>query len=139
MMDCNSVLLEGNLVRDPKVYTMNNGSKVAGFSLAISKEWVSRSGEAKKKTSFPNCKAWGKEAEYIEQFKKGDRVAVIGEIETGSYEKNGQKVYTTDVLVERIISYTLPNPSTTASGVDDYPELRAPEDGGEGRDVEVPF
>lgn len=138
-MDCNSVLLVGNLVRDPKVYTMNSGHKVAGFSLAVSKEWTSRNGEAKKKTSFPNCKAWGKDAEYIEQFRKGDRVAVLGEIETGSYEKNGQKVYTTEVLVEKIVTYTLPaNENTTGSG-GDYTEPAFSEEGGTGRDVEVPF
>ena len=138
-MDCNSVLLVGNLVRDPKVYTMNSGHKVAGFSLAVSKEWTSRNGEAKKKTSFPNCKAWGKDAEYIEQFRKGDRVAVLGEIETGSYEKNGQKVYTTEVLVEKIVTYTLPaNENTTGSG-GDYAEPAFSEEDGTGRDVEVPF
>ena len=140
MMDCNSVLLVGNLVRDPKVYTMNSGHKVAGFSLAVSKEWITRNGEAKKKTSFPNCKAWGKDAEYIEQFRKGDRVAVLGEIETGSYEKNGQKVYTTEVLVEKIVTYTLPaNENTTGSGGDYDAEPAFSEEGGTGRDVEVPF
>ena len=140
MMDCNSVLLVGNLVRDPKVYTMNSGHKVAGFSLAVSKEWTARNGEAKKKTSFPNCKAWGKDAEYIEQFRKGDRVAVLGEIETGSYEKNGQKVYTTEVLVEKIVTYTLPaNENTTGSGGYYDAEPACSEEGGTGRDVEVPF
>lgn len=140
MTDCNSVLLVGNLVRDPKVYTMNSGHKVAGFSLAVSKEWTSRNGEAKKKTSFPNCKAWGKDAEYIEQFRKGDRVAVLGEIETGSYEKNGQKVYTTEVLVEKIVTYTLPANENTAGSVGDYDaEPAFSEEGGTGRDVEVPF
>lgn len=144
MMDCNSVLLVGNLVRDPKVYTMNSGHKVAGFSLAVSKEWTSRNGEAKKKTSFPNCKAWGKDAEYIEQFRKGDRVAVLGEIETGSYEKNGQKVYTTDVLVERIMTYTLPKSEVGAShsNIESYAELSCPKEGERGeeeRDVEIPF
>ena len=77
------------------------GTRLQAFLWQVSKEWTSRNGEAKKKTSFPNCKAWGKDAEYIEQFRKGDRVAVLGEIETGSYEKNGQKVYTTEVLVEK--------------------------------------
>ena len=140
MMDCNSVLLVGNLVRDPKVYTMNSGHKVAGFSLAVSKEWTTRNGEAKKKTSFPNCKAWGKDAEYIEQFRKGDRIAVLGEIETGSYEKNGQKVYTTEVLVEKIVTYTLPaNENTAGSGGDYDAEPAFLGEGGTGRDVEVPF
>ena len=139
MMDCNSVLLVGNLVRDPKVYTMNSGHKVAGFSLAVSKEWTSRNGEAKKKTSFPNCKAWGKDAEYIEQFRKGDRVAVLGEIETGSYEKNGQKVYTTEVLVEKIVTYTLPANENTPGSGGDYAEPAFSEEDGTGRDVEVPF
>ena len=144
MTDYNGVLLVGNLVRDPKVYTMNSGHKVAGFSLAITKEWVTRNGEVKKKTNFPNCKAWGKEAEYIEQFRKGDRVAVLGEIETGSYEKAGQKVYTTEVLVERIMTYTLPKSEVGAShsNIESYAELSCPKDeeGGEGeRDVEIPF
>jgi single-stranded DNA-binding protein len=48
------------------------GHKVAGFSLAVSKEWTTRNGECEKKTSFLTCKAWGKDAEYIEQFRKGE-------------------------------------------------------------------
>jgi len=136
-MDCNNVLLVGNLVRDPKIFTMSSGSKVASFSLAITKKWTAKNGEAKEKTNYPNCKVWGKDAEFVEQFAKGDKLAVLGEIETGSYEKNGQKVYTTDVIVNKVIPFSIPK-ANTVSSVESYAELSCPDDSG-GMDVEVPF
>lgn len=90
----NKVLLIGRMTKDAQLgYTSNTQKAVAKFTLA-----VDRINEG---TDFINCTAFGKQAENIEKFvKKGNRLAVLGRIQTGSYEKEGQKIYTTDVIVE---------------------------------------
>lgn len=90
----NKVLLIGRMTKDAQLgYTSNTQKAVAKFTLA-----VDRINEG---TDFINCTAFGKQAENIEKFvKKGNRLAVAGRIQTGSYEKDGQKIYTTDVIVD---------------------------------------
>lgn len=90
----NKVFLIGRMTKDAQLgYTSNTQKAVAKFTLA-----VDRINEG---TDFINCTAFGKQAENIEKFvKKGNRLAVLGRIQTGSYEKEGQKIYTTDVIVE---------------------------------------
>lgn len=93
----NSVNLIGRLVRDVDVRTAKNEDQTAIgiFTLA-----VDRNG---KEADFISCRAFGKTAEFLEKYtKKGDRIGVTGRIQTGSYEnRKGEKVYTTDVIVER--------------------------------------
>lgn len=90
----NSVVLMGRLTRDVELNYSKNGKAFTKFKIA-----VNRIGEG---ADFINCVAWEKTAETIaEYFKKGQRILVQGSIRTGSYERNGQTVYTTDVLVSR--------------------------------------
>lgn len=93
----NQVQLVGRCTRDPEV-RYNGELAVAKFSIAIDDGW----GE-KKKTNYPSVVAFGKTAEFIEKnVSKGKLVAVVGKIQTGSYEKSdGTKVYTSDVVAER--------------------------------------
>ena len=90
----NNVILMGRLTRDIELNYSKNGKAFIRFAIA-----VNRIGEG---TDFINCVAWEKTAETIaEYFKKGQRILVQGSIRTGSYEKNGQTIYTTDILVSR--------------------------------------
>ena len=90
----NSVILMGRLTRDVELNYSKNGKAFTRFAIA-----VNRIGEG---ADFINCVAWEKTAETIaEYFKKGQRILVQGSIRTGSYEKNGQTIYTTDILVSR--------------------------------------
>ena len=90
----NNVILMGRLTKDPELSRSSGGKAFTRFSIAIN-----RIGEG---TDFINCVAWEKTAKTIsEYFKKGQRILVQGSIRTGSYEKNGQTIYTTDVLVNR--------------------------------------
>ena len=144
MMDCNNVIICGTLVRDPKSYPMKGGSSVASFSLATTREWASRDGTVKKKTAYPNCKAWGTESDTIMQYKKGDRIALIGMIETGSYERNGQKVYTTEVRAEKIWPFAIPSGMLAVENygdIYDHAALAANDDsfGDDAPDADVPF
>lgn len=95
----NSVQLVGRLTRDPEMRYTDGGSAIAKFSLAVDRRHKSENGPT---ADFPNCVAFGRTAEFIEKyFRKGMRMGCQGRIQTGSYTNNdGQKVYTTDVVVE---------------------------------------
>lgn len=99
----NKVILMGRLTRDPDVrYSQGeNALAVARFSLAVDRRFK-RPGEPD--ADFINCVAFGKTAEFTEKYiKQGTKVAAVGRIQTGSYtNKEGQKVYTTDVVVEEL-------------------------------------
>lgn len=97
----NKVILMGRLTREPDVrYT--HGEKqtaVASYTLAVDRR-IKRDGEAN--ADFINCVAFGKNGEFAEKYlTKGIKILVTGRIQTGSYtNKDGNKVYTTDVVVE---------------------------------------
>ena len=96
----NKVFLIGNLTKDPEVrYTVSdNPTCVCKFTLAVNDGY----GE-QQKTSFINIVVFGKSGENCERFlSRGSKVAIEGRIQTGSYEKDGRKVYTTDVVTNSI-------------------------------------
>lgn len=95
----NKVILIGRLTRDPEVNYSNGGTSVSKFSLAVDRRFKQEGGDT---ADFIRCVSFGKTAEFIEKyFHKGMKIGVCGRIQTGSYTNNdGQKVYTTDVVVE---------------------------------------
>lgn len=94
----NNVSLVGRLTRDPEVSEIGNDKiKKARFTLAVDRP------HTKDKTDFISCIAWRSSANFIgDWIKKGNQVAIVGRIETGSYEKDGNTVYTTDVIVDKV-------------------------------------
>ena len=98
----NKVIIIGRLTRDPEIkYTTGeNATATARFSLAVNRRFKNKEGNYD--ADFINCVAFGKTAEFIEKyFTKGMAIGITGRIQTGSYtNKEGQKVYTTDVVVE---------------------------------------
>ena len=97
----NSVQLIGRLTRDPEVRYTDGGSSIARFSLAVDRRFKQENGAD---ADFINIVSFGKTAEFIEKyFHKGMKVALNGRIQTGSYtDKDGKKVYTTDVIAENV-------------------------------------
>ena len=97
----NKVILMGRLTRDPEVrYSAgNNSMAVARYTLAVNRTFK-RAGEPD--ADFINCVTFGRSAEFAERyFRQGIRIVVSGRIQTGSYtNRDGVKVYTTDVIVE---------------------------------------
>ena len=97
----NKVILMGRLTRDPEVrYSQgDSASAVARYTLAVDRRFK-RDGEAS--ADFINCVVFGKQAEFAERYlRQGVKIAVTGRIQTGSYtNRDGQKVYTTDVVIE---------------------------------------
>ena len=92
----NTVQLLGNIARDPELkYAAGSGTAVSRFTVAVKRQFK------KDESDFINCIAFGKTAETIAQyFVKGNKIAIIGHIQTGSYDKDGKKVYTTDIIVD---------------------------------------
>lgn len=136
----NKVILMGRLTRDPEVRYGNgeNASAVARFSLAVDRRFR-REGE--QSADFINCVAFGKGAEFIEKyFRQGMRVSICGRIQTGSYtNKDGQKVYTTDVVVEEQEFAESKKDNATASENASKPELDKFIDIPDGIEEELPF
>ena len=97
----NSVQLIGRLTRDPEVRYTDGGVSIARFSLAVERRFKQENGAD---ADFINIVSFGKTAEFIEKyFHKGMKVALNGRIQTGSYtDKDGKKVYTTDVVAENV-------------------------------------
>ena len=97
----NKVILMGRLTRDPDVrYSQGeNASAFARYTLAVDRRFR-RDGDAT--ADFIGCVAFGRQAEFAEKYlRQGTKIAITGRIQTGSYtNRDGQKVYTTDVVVE---------------------------------------
>lgn len=94
----NIVVLTGRLTADPKLtFGGVNNTAIAKFSLAVQRDGKDKGAD------FINCTAFGKTAELIEKYvTKGQMLGVQGEWRTGSYEKDGRKIYTNDCTVNRI-------------------------------------
>lgn len=126
----NKVLLIGRLTKDPEVRTSQKGKSVGRYTLA-----VDRMGDG---ADFISCVAFGKSAEFADKYlKKGTKIAIEGHIQTGNYDnKEGKKVYTTDVIVDRQEfceskkAEEVPQPTTDADGFMNIPD---------GFEEELPF
>lgn len=99
----NTVVLIGRLTKDVDLRYNDNGEKrtaIARFSIAVDRGRKDADGNSQ--SDFPNCAAFGKTAENIERFfQKGSKIAVEGSLQTGKYQnKDGQTIYTTDVIVD---------------------------------------
>ena len=99
----NKVILMGRLTRDPEIRYSNgeNALAIARFTLAVDRRFNRREDQT---ADFITCKAFGKQAEFAERFlRQGIKIAGCGRIETGSYtNRDGQKVYTTEVIFDEI-------------------------------------
>jgi len=140
----NRVMLIGRLTKDPDFRTTQNSS-YARFNVAVDRRFK-KDGE-EQTADFPSCVAWGKTAEFVDKyFHKGMKIGIVGRIQTGSYKnKDGQTVYTTDVIAEEVEFIESKNASG-ASGGDSAPNTAPPatsDDGWmnipEGADEELPF
>lgn len=94
----NKTMLIGRTTKDIQCkYTAQTQKAVARFTLAVDRM------RKEDGTDFISCVAWGKTAELMEKYvKRGHQISVVGHLQSGSYEKDGQKIYTTDVVVEEM-------------------------------------
>jgi single-strand DNA-binding protein len=121
----NTVILLGRLTADPDIRSTRDGKAVASFTLAVDRY--------KEGADFIRCQAWEKRAEFCEKYlKKGTKIAIRGRIRTGDYtDKDGKKVYTTDVVIEDIefaqtkaaqAAQEAPEPKPDENGFMDIPD-----------------
>lgn len=97
----NKVQLVGRLTRDPELRTTGNGVSVCSFTVAVNRRFRNAQGEYE--ADFINCVAWRQSAELLAKyFAKGRMVGLVGSIQTRNYEKDGQRVYVTEVSVEEV-------------------------------------
>ena len=97
----NQVIIIGRITKDIECKYTQNGTAVARFTVAVDRG-KDTNGEDRG-ADFIGCTAFGRTAENLEKFSgKGLRVAVTGRITTGSYEKDGQKVFTTDITADKV-------------------------------------
>lgn len=97
----NRVELIGRITRDPELRYTSSNIATTRFTLAVNRPFQGQNGE--QGTDFINVVVWRKQAENVQKYvSKGSLVAVEGRIQTGSYEKDGQRIYTTDVVADSV-------------------------------------
>ena len=125
----NLVQLSGTLGKDPEVRHTQDGKAVANVSVATR-------GFKKDDTDWHKVTAWGKTAEFLgEYFRKGDGIVLSGRIQYGSYEKDGVKHYTTEVVADRL---EFPSGRRNKDGAGGKPSNSKPQ-GDEFFDDDLPF
>ena len=99
----NRVMLIGRLGKDPELRYTPSGTPLAKFTLATSRKFIDRDGQKQEKTEWHRIVVWRKLAEICGQYLfKGKQVMIEGHIEYGSYEKDGVRHYTTDIIAENM-------------------------------------
>ena len=95
----NKAILNGRLTKAPELKQTQNGKSVCGFTIAVDRS------RDREKTDFVPIVAWGKTAEFVNQwFGKGDLITIVGRIEVRNYEdKNGNKRTATEVIAEEVL------------------------------------
>lgn len=118
----NKVILMGRLTRDPDVRYSQGAEPlaIARYTLAVDRRFQKKDAGNEQTADFIGCVAFGKLGEFAEKYlKQGTKIAITGRIQTGSYtNRDGVKVYTTDVVVEEQEFAE----SKRASGAGGYPE-----------------
>ena len=145
----NKVILMGRLTRDAEIrYSQGESSTaIARFSLAVDRRF--RRDNDEQTADFINCVAFGRTAEFLERFgRKGTKFVLEGRIQTGSYtNKDGQRVYTTDVVAENVEFAESKNNSSAGNDFGGAPSAPSPSGAAgdgfmnipEGIDEQLPF
>lgn len=139
MVSLNKVFLIGNLTRDPELRYAPNGTAVVSFGLAVNRIFKTQAGERKQDTCFIRVVTFGKQAESCNHYlSKGRLVFVEGRLQYRSWESNGQKFNTLDVIAERVQFL----PRVSKEEITSVPELEEeimPEQSLPSEGEEVPF
>lgn len=97
----NKAILVGRLTRDPELRTTGNGASVCSFTIAVNRRF--KNAEGNYDADFISCVAWRQQAEFLSKFfTKGSMVGICGSIQTRNYERDGQRVYVTEVVADEV-------------------------------------
>jgi len=102
-MYLNKAMIYGNLTRDPELKALPSGMSVCSFSLATNRVYNDRDGKRQAASDYHNVVVFGKQAENCAKYlTKGNATYVEGRMQTRSWEKDGQKLYRTEVIADRV-------------------------------------
>ena len=97
----NKVLMIGNLTKDPEHTTTTSGTAVCKMTIAVNRNFTNANG--KRETDYFNVVAWRTLADNCAKYlEKGKKIAVVGSLQTRSYESNGEKKYVTEIMADEI-------------------------------------
>lgn len=103
MAGVNKVIIVGRLGQDPEMKAVGAGSTVTRLNVATSENWVGKDGQKQERTEWHRIVVWGKLAEICGKYlAKGRQVYVEGRLQTRSWEDNGQKKYTTEIVASTV-------------------------------------
>jgi single-strand DNA-binding protein len=133
----NRVMLLGNLGADPELRVTPGGQAVLKLRLATNETYLDRNNVRQERTEWHRVTIWGRRAEALGKLlQKGDLLFVEGRLQTSSYDKNGEKRYSTEVVAVNVV---LPGSGRGARGEGPRPEGQREGGGGRARrDTEVP-
>ena len=139
MKSVNKATLIGHVGRAPEIRYTQGGAPVANFSVATNEYWTSAGGEKQERTEWHRIVAWGKLAEFCQEYvQKGSYLYIEGRIQTRNYEdRDGVKRYVTEIRANEI-GLLDRKPGPEAAGGEPPIETLPPEPGTSGDD-EVPF
>lgn len=130
-MYLNQAIIYGNLTRDPELKALPSGQNVATMSVATNRTWNDKDGKKQEEVEYHNIVVFGKTAENcVKYLIKGSGLLVEGRLQTRSWDKDGVKMYRTEIIAERVQFGTKPSTQPKSeSALPDYPvdEIR-PED-----------
>ena len=103
MAGVNKAIILGHLGRDPELKYMQSGQPVCKLNIATSRKYTNKNNEPVEETEWHRVSVWGKQAEHCNNFlTKGRQVYVEGRLRTSSYDKDGQKHYTTEIVADTV-------------------------------------
>jgi single-strand DNA-binding protein len=103
MAGVNKAIILGHLGRDPELRYLQSGQPVCKLNIATSRKYTNKNNESVEETEWHRVSVWGKQAEHCNNFlTKGRQVYVEGRLRTSSYDKEGQKHYTTEIVADTV-------------------------------------
>lgn len=145
MSSLNQVNLIGNLGADPEVRSMQSGDEVCNFTLATSERWKDKNGDQQEKTEWHRVVIFSPGLVNVckNYLKKGSKVYISGQLQTRSWEKDGQKQYTTEIVLRgyNASMIMLDGKSNTDQSYssNDTAQTQEPQPHDGGMDDEIPF
>lgn len=103
MAGVNKAIILGHLGRDPELRYLQSGQPVCKLNIATSRRYTNKANESVEETEWHRVSVWGKQAEHCNNYlTKGRQVYVEGRLRTSSYDKDGQKHYTTEIVADTV-------------------------------------
>lgn len=123
-MYLNTAMVYGNLTRDPELKVLPSGVNICSMSIATNRNYKDKDGNQRDEVEYHNVVVFGKQAENCGRYlTKGNAAFVDGRLQTRSWDKDGQKMYRTEIIADRVqFGPKAGNTTTSKPAVPDYPE-----------------